>query len=585
MKIPLLTTLSALSSFFVMAQSPTFQWAKMSPYPVKESTSDANGNYYTTGYFSNTIDCDPGPGTTYLTSHSGSNDICISKFDGSGSFIWAKNMGGSKDDYGLSSVVDANGNVFTVGYFIGSADFDPNAGTFILNSSSSTDTTIFISKLNATGNLVWAKEMGGIGKDVGYSIALDGSGNVFTAGYFSQTADFDPSAGVFNLTAAGSTDIFVAKLDASGNFLWAKKVGSIGDDVATNISTDGSGNVYAFGTFQDTTDFNPGAGINNLNACSYCYNTFILKLDATGNFLWAKQVDFIMNSQNFDGGNPFTVDATGNVFITGIFAYLQDFDLGAGTYNMHDNNGSVFITKLDAFGNFSWAEQFGCSSTYTFTGGSGYQENMAAHSIALDATGNIYTTGYFLVTSDFDPGTGTYMLSPLPGADTNFDSRVFISKLDASGNFKWAKAFGGTGFEDGHFITIDVYNNVFTSGVFCSGADFDPGPGIYHVSSPSGCGFSFIHKMSQITSGIEEIDVANFITIYPNPSQNNITIKMENNTLCTISIIDVLGKEIKHLQTTEILSEINVSELTDGVYFVIMNQNGHSFVQKIIISK
>ena len=99
--------------------------------------------------------------------------------------------------------MDASGNVYTTGYFQGTVDFDPGAGTFNLTSAGLQD--IFISKLDAAGNFVWAKQLGGTLNDVGYSIALDTSGNVYTTGFFRDTVDFDPGAGTFNLTPAGIT--------------------------------------------------------------------------------------------------------------------------------------------------------------------------------------------------------------------------------------------------------------------------------------------------------------------------------------------------------------------------------------------
>ena len=122
---------------------------------------------------------------------------------------WAKSMGGADRDYGSSIALDGSGNVYTTGFFEGTSDFDPGAGVFNLTSAGSVD--IFVSKLDASGNFVWAKAMGGANLDVGYSIALDGSGNVYTTGYFFGTSDFDPGAGVANLTSAGIYDIFVAK--------------------------------------------------------------------------------------------------------------------------------------------------------------------------------------------------------------------------------------------------------------------------------------------------------------------------------------------------------------------------------------
>lgn len=113
-------------------------------------------------------------------------------------------------------------------------------------------------------NLQWAKGMGGTNGAVGYSIAVDAFGNVYTTGSFQGTVDFDPGGGTYNLTSAGIQDIFISKLDAAGNFIWAKSIGGTSTDIGYSIVLDSSGNVYTTGQFAGTVDFNPGGGTNSL---------------------------------------------------------------------------------------------------------------------------------------------------------------------------------------------------------------------------------------------------------------------------------------------------------------------------------
>src|ERR1035437_774923 len=206
-----------------------------------------------------------------------------------------------------------------------------------------------------TATLLWAKSMGGTNNDVGWSIATDASGNVYTTGNFQGTADFDPGAGVFNLTSAGSDDIFISKSDASGNLLWAKSMGSTGSDIGNSIALDASGNVYTTGYFYGTVDFDPGAGIFNLTAAAGVNNIFISKLDASGNFVWAKQ----MVGAGGSSSQFIILDASGNIYTTGAFNGTVDFDPGAGVSNLTAASGAdIFISKLDASGNFVWAKSF-----------------------------------------------------------------------------------------------------------------------------------------------------------------------------------------------------------------------------------
>ncbi|MFC2111335.1 SBBP repeat-containing protein [Bacteroidota bacterium] len=129
------------------------------------------------------------------------------------SFEWAKQMGGTGNDAGESITTDNNGNIYTTGSFYGTVDFDPGSGTTNLTSAGSGD--IFIQKLDASGNLLWIKQMGGITFDIGYSITTDNSGNIYSTGNFEGTADFDPGSGIANLTSVGNYDIFIQKLGTS----------------------------------------------------------------------------------------------------------------------------------------------------------------------------------------------------------------------------------------------------------------------------------------------------------------------------------------------------------------------------------
>ena len=370
---------------------------------------DASGNLYITGNFAGTVDFDPNAGVSNLTS-SGFNDIFVSKLNANGNLVWAKTMGNVNNDSGNSITIDASGNVYTVGFFSGTVDFDPNAGVSNLISAGAID--IFVSKLDANGNLVWAKAMGGTSSDVGNGISIDSNGNVYTTGQFSGTADFDPSAGVSNLTsAAGSGDVFLSKLDAFGNFVWAKAMGGTSGDIAYGITVDSSGNVYSTGYFQGTADFDPNVGINNLTSLGST-DVFVSKLDASGNLVWAKA----MGNTGTEVSFGIVVDGFGNVYTTGQFSETVDFDPNAGVSNLISAGiNDVFVSKLDATGNLVWAKAMGGTTGDTGIG------------LALDASGNIFTTGIFTGTADFDPNAGVFNLTSVGGQD------IFVHKMSTLG--------------------------------------------------------------------------------------------------------------------------------------------------------
>ncbi len=158
---------------------------------------------------------------------------------------WGKtfggNLGGNFLNYGRSIAVDDDGNIYTTGSFEGTGDFDPGPGVYNLTSNSEYD--VFISKLDRNGNFLWAKCFGGMSSnvsapisDIGYGIVTDKDGNVYVCGAFENTVDFDPGSGVYNISSSGGEDIFILKLDASGNFIWVKTLGGSWQDVARSIA-------------------------------------------------------------------------------------------------------------------------------------------------------------------------------------------------------------------------------------------------------------------------------------------------------------------------------------------------------------
>ncbi|MEN7548783.1 SBBP repeat-containing protein [Rapidithrix thailandica] len=412
-----------------------FVWAKsmggVSNDYGQAITVDSEGNVYTTGYFQGTVDFDPGPGSSNLTSN-GANDIFVQKLDGDGNFVWAKSMGGVSNDYGQTIAVGAEGNVYITGAFEGTVDFDPGPSSSNLTSNGTND--IFVQKLDGDGNFVWAKSMGGSRYDYGFSIAVDAEGNVYTTGYFQGTVDFDPGPGSSNLTANGANDIFVQKLDGDGNFVWAKSMGRSNSNGGQSIALDPEGNVYTTGYFQGTVDFDPGTSTHHLNA-NGSIDVFIQKLDGDGNFVWAKS----MGGSSNDSGFSIAVDAEGNVYTTGYFSGTVDFDPGGGSSSLSANGyGDIFVQKLDGDGNFVWARSMGGSS------------DDRGYSIAVDPEGNVYTTGYFQGTVDFDPGTGISNLASIGGVD------VFVQKLsqcDSSYSTDVVTAYGSYQWIDGKTYT------------------------------------------------------------------------------------------------------------------------------------
>lgn len=302
-----------------------------------------------------------------------------------------------------------------------------------------------------TGNLEWVKTFAKTGPFASgyaspYDLKIDNTGSVITTGIFTDTYDFDPGAGSFNLDFANGQG-YIAKLSASGDFSWVKQIGNQFDITPYSIAIDNSQNILVTGGFTGTVDFDPSpAGVTNLSGGGL----FILKLDLDGNFVWVKRLNLL--SSTYETIQVAT-DAGGNVFATGGFGSTVDFNPGIGEFTITPSSGNtIYVLKLDANGDFAWVKTLDCSCPSL--------PNTSTLDITLDASGNILTTGHFGNTLDFDPSSGVTTLSPASG----FFDDIFIWKLNANGDFVWVRQAGGEGFDRGENISTDNAGNVYISG-------------------------------------------------------------------------------------------------------------------------
>ncbi len=231
-----------------------------------------------TGNFSGTADFDFLPSATFNLTSSGAEDIYIARYGPSGIFHWAKKLGGTSSDVGGSVSVDRK-YVYATGNFSGTADFDPSASTANLISSGQGD--IYIAKYDrGTGNLIWAYSVGSNGSsgedDIGNDISTDAIGNVYVTGQFYHSVDFDPSASTVNRSSAGNNDLFLAKYDKNGNYVWVWTLGGVYADSGLDLEIK-SNAVYTTGFFTGTIDFDPSSSVYNLTNPYFPTSAFVAK--------------------------------------------------------------------------------------------------------------------------------------------------------------------------------------------------------------------------------------------------------------------------------------------------------------------
>jgi Beta-propeller repeat len=430
--------------------------------------ADAQGNVYVSGVYGGTANFDPAGSPAGTRTSAGSTDSFVARYSPAGAFQWVTDLGICSTDPGIGSgaynrprVAVSGGDVYAA--YVGPrpggqvitqvARLDAGTGTPVWTSpttvATGSDTSqpavavgpsgvyvtglaagsqAFVAKLDPTGTVLWTQAPAG-GSSVGFGVAVDGSEDVYVTGGYSGAVGF----GGRTLTSlSGTEDAFVWKLEPTlGATTWAGSMGSGAGDTGHGIAVDGADNVVVTGDWGGggkgnaaaTNDFDPGPGVVTL-INNGSYDVFVAKLaPGTGGSLqlaWVKSV----GGADYDFGNAVAVDGSGNVYATGYFGYSRfdkqgvDFDPGPGTFYLKcAGYDDVFVLKLAPNGNFI---------TVARMGGKGRDE---AYGIAVDGSGNVYTTGLYSTNTtsgpaDDDPTAGTYYLT-----SSNGSNDIFVSKL------------------------------------------------------------------------------------------------------------------------------------------------------------
>lgn len=453
---------------YLAAQDYNWNWVKScGDINIDEGRGiaiDNLNNIYITGSFR---------GVLTLGEHTlvGSMDpnLFVAKLNATGDCIWAIKSEGSA--FGNALAVDNSANVFVTGSFFGANTF----GSTVLNSLGNSD--IFVSKIGSNGNWIWTQRAGGTMYDNANAIALDSNSAVYITGAFEQLSSF----GNTNLVSNGAKDIYVAKLNPGGNWLWARQAGAANSDEGFAIALDAASNVYAAGCFADSVAFGAIPLISALDTdCA-----FVVKLSNNGNWLWAKQV--VGSTSKIVG---IAIDNITNIYVTGSYANTVSF--GASVLNSGEANPAAFIAKMNANGHWIWARSpSGVSSS-------------VGRGIALDSDANPLITGSFLGTQSY----GGMEVSSFGASD------IFVSKFDPLGNWQWTKHAGsaleeGIGFvESGNAIKLDSANNIHVCGSFIDSAGFGDFTAISNGNKDI-----FVSKLSAA-----QIPEPQFITITSDPS-------------------------------------------------------------------
>lgn len=568
---------------------------------------DQFGNVYVGGSFSDSCDFDPGAGVANLVSAAGANGF-VCKLTSQGNYVWAGMLNGPSTSTVYDVVDDNAGSIYLGGNFRDSVDFDPGPGVNYIYGKGIWDT--FIGKFDTSGSLIWAHGIGGVSSELMNDLEADDFGNVYLAGFFNDSIDFDPGPGVYKLGAGAGADAFMLKLNSAGNFRWTKQISGATTVGCYAMATDPFGNFYATGRFGGTVDIDPGPGIQNFSSLANT-DAYVLKLDSAGDFQWASQIEGNAAVDAFD----MTVDVHGNVYSVGAFVGSADFDPDTSVVTMNSiGNRDIYVLKLDTAGKFLWSGSIG---------GTG---NDWGYGIATDWYDNVYTTGMFADTADFDMSAGVQMLGSAGLADGFVHKFTFCKAtydtISPVGCYSFTSPSGKVWTTPGTYgdtisnqagcdsiltiqLTIDsldtsvtqvankltandsnaAYQWIWCDSVAIAGdtnQSFWAGsPGYYAVivtrngcSDTSGCHFATVVSRSD--------EVEEKISLYPNPADDDLVVRIPANLVGErYMICSVFGQVLLSARIESREIEIPTSELAAGYYlFRIAGVTSHFTIRR-----
>lgn len=521
------------------------------------------------------------------------------------SWQWARSAGSTGSEIAEASVLDPSGNLYVTGWYT-SAGIGFGATT-LLNAGAGTS-DMYITKYDALGNVIWAKTFGGADGEISNCIAADASGDIYVSGWFTSP---NFVLGTFTLTnsTAGKTDFFVAKINSSGNTVWAKSAGGTESDRGYGIALDASGNVFVTGGFGSSSiNFGTGPMTNSGSATD---DFFIVKYNSLGTTQWSRSV----GGANTEAGLSVATDSLGNAYATGRFT-SSSINFGTGSHNNANTMQDLFIVKYDAAGTTQWSfsnggtgDDYGddimvnkqgvyitggfTSSSVTF--GSTTLNNAATglgdvllakfnysgvnqwakkagssdmewgYDVVSDAAGNIYLCGTFVSTT-------------LPFGTTNVNNispgyrDMFIASYDAAGNPIWATGAGGSFDEAAYGLAV----NAAASEIYVAGFFNSPSVSFGTNTVTKGCGDDVVvAKMTGPTVGIKEEFYNDNAQLYPNPNAGSFKVKIKNEIKNgEFVLMNAIGQKVHSQKINEGTNEISVIGTASGIYnYVLLNNN------------
>ncbi|MFN8393986.1 MAG: hypothetical protein U0176_04860 [Bacteroidia bacterium] len=379
---------------------------------------------------------------------------------------WATQVTANAESEGKVLFVDAHGNVYAAGLFRDTVDIDPGPGVVLVETPG---TATYVHKLDSNGHFIWGGSISTTDINVPRDIRVIPNGNVYLTGAVRGVADFDIGPAFHNLGTPYIWGGYTVCLDNAGNFLWAQVIENINLNTNDGAKVDSVGNVWIVGTIRDTVDFDPGPGVQVHIGTNSNEELVCAKYDPAGNFLFAN----LIGGPEYEASTSLNICPSG-VYVLGYFEGTVDFDPGPGTvpltaliYSPADRH-SPFVLKYTHAGALDWVVRL--DSLVPF-GLSMAQE---------DNQGNLVMAFTFQARLDMNPGPGIDMTY-----STMYNQAIAVIKLDPNGNYLWGMGLDGTGNEEFKTLGIDGDGGIYVIGNFETILDFDPGPGIAYLQTPT----------------------------------------------------------------------------------------------------
>ncbi len=387
---------------------------------------DKDSNVLVTGEMQGSLDI--GSGLSFTSA--GLTDIFLVKLNSSGKHLWSWRLGEAEEQFARGLAVDGSGNVVLVGYYRGTIGFSGSS----VSVSSGLERDLFMIKLSAQGEPLWAQSFGGDSGQYGYDVALAEDDSIALTGTFEGTVSFGGSA----LVSAGDNDILVARFESTGEHKWSKRFGDSLEQKAQSVAIDALGNVLISGYVRGGVDFGGGtlAGGDN-------HDIFIAKLDSAGEHLWSKRFGDFAEQNAWD----LAVDSAGNVTLTGDF--IGNVDFGGGMLSSAGDR-DIYLARFDANGKHLWSKRFGDT------------KSQRAFALDVDPTGRILLLGEFAGSVDFGGG----------GMKSAGQTDVFLAAFGPNGQLLGGSRWGDDQIQYGKAVAFNGNKAALLLGDFYGSIDF-----------------------------------------------------------------------------------------------------------------